>query len=396
MGVGETNDSVRGGGSSQVTRSTKPRVALDLHLLGSCETGNETYARELAKALCARGTFDYMLYVPNKSALPSELFHWPVVREIGHRSNAVRLAWQYPRRFIDDGASLVHMPTYVRPPWLRCACVVTIHDMSFEMFSDQLPVHLRMMLKALVRFSIRTCARVMTVSEASRRDIIRIYNVPPERIVVTPLAAAPIFSPQRAGEIARVRNTYGLCEKYVLAVGTVQPRKNLDVLIRAFSIVANEVPSHQLVIVGQSGWRGSMVYRAVDAAGLGGRVCFTGYVPEKDLPALYAGAEVFCHPSLYEGFGLPPLEAMACGTATITSSAGSLPEVVGDGARMFPATSVSDLAAVLWHLLRDPHARRDLAGRGRARAASFTWDRTARLTEEVFRSVLQGVQAGGF
>ena len=377
-----------------VTESTRHRVALDLHLLGARETGNETYARELAKALCSRNGFDYALYVPDRYALPPELQGWGMVCEIGHGSSVARLAWQYPRRFGQDSVDLVHMPTYVRPVWLRCASIVTVHDIAYELFPDQFAFKLRLMLKALVPVSVRSCARIITVSENSRRDILRVYGVSPEQVVVTPLAAAPVFQPQPAAEIRRVRNTYGVSDQYVLAVGTIQPRKNIELLIKAFAIVAQEAPSHQLVIAGQSGWHGSTVHRAVEAAGLGPRVRFTGYVPDSDLPALYSGAEVFCHPSLYEGFGLPPLEAMACGTATITSSAASLPEVVGDAAHMFPPTSVQDLVALLRHLLREDGARQELAARGRARAARFTWDRTARLTEDVYYSILTGYGIG--
>jgi glycosyltransferase involved in cell wall biosynthesis len=180
----------------------------------------------------------------------------------------------------------------------------------------------------------------------------------------------------------------------VLAVGNKQPRKNLPRLVQAFSSLAAEMPEPALVIAGQSGWQGSEVKNVVKEIGLGGRVRFIGFVPGADLPALYSGAEVFCYPSLYEGFGLPPLEAMACGAATITSNTSSLPEVVGDSALTVEPTSVADLAQALRVLLDNEAMRREYSRRGIERAALFSWDRTARMTRDVYDAVL-GVRRGG-
>ena len=216
----------------------------------------------------------------------------------------------------------------------------------------------------------------------------RFYRVNPRRVVVTPLAAGAHFTPQCESEIRRVRQAYDLPERYVLAVGNKQPRKNLPRLVEAFGSLAAEMPEPALVIAGQRGWQGTEVENVVQYMGLERRVRFTGFVPAEDLPALYSGADVFCYPSLYEGFGLPPLEAMACGVATITSNSSSLPEVVGDSAIMVEPTSVPGVAAALRALLANEAMRREYSRRGIERAALFSWDRTAHLTRDAYDAVL--------
>jgi glycosyltransferase involved in cell wall biosynthesis len=184
-----------------------------------------------------------------------------------------------------------------------------------------------------------------------------------------------------------VLHAHNLGGRYVLAVGNKQPRKNLSRLVRAFSSIALEMPDVTLVIVGQSGWQGSDVEQTVKSLGLNTRVRFTGFVPETDLPALYSGADVFCYPSLYEGFGLPPLEAMACGAPTITSNTSSLPEVVGDAALTVDPMSIEEMAGALRSLLADSTKREEYGRRALRQAALFSWDKTARLTRDAYDQV---------
>ena len=190
-----------------------------------------------------------------------------------------------------------------------------------------------------------------------------------------------------------MRSRYHLPCEYVLAVGSVQPRKNLRRLVEAFGGVASEYPGVALVIAGGKGAEGegaegALLRSEVLRLGLRERVRFTGYVPEGDLPALYAGASVFCYTSLYEGFGLPPLEATACGVPTITSNASSLPEVVGDAALQVTPMSVGETAAALRLMLGDGALRAEYARRGLARAEGYSWERTARMTRDVYDSIL--------
>jgi glycosyltransferase involved in cell wall biosynthesis len=369
-------------------------IAFDGHMIGTQETGNETYAVQLAAALGRLGGYDLRLYTPAPDKVPAGLRDLPGlrVRPFAAVPSAVRIPWLYPRLLRADRARLLHVQ-YVAPPRLPCASVVTVHDVSYKLYPEFFSPRVRLITGLLIGPSIRRAARVLTLSESSRQDILRLYRLPPGRVLVSPAAEGPQYRPQPPEAIARVRAAYDLPERYVLAVGNVQPRKNLPRLIAAFAASAPEVPDTHLVLVGRSAWRGSEVEATVARLGLGERVRFTGYVPDADLPALYSGAACFCYPSLYEGFGLPPLEAMACGTPTITSNVSSLPEVVGDAAITVDPTSVPDLTAALRRLLPDPAARQQYRACGLQQAARFSWDRTARDTRAVYDAVL-GVVRG--
>ena len=365
------------------------RIAFDGHMIGSRESGNETYALQLAAALGHLGGYQYRLYISHPHAVPPDMALPPSLsaRAFPGVPSFVRIPWLYPRLVRADGVSLLHM-TYIAPPRISCPVVLTVHDVSYRIFPQFFSPRVRFILGMLVGPSVRRAARIITISESTRRDIIRFYRVPPEQVAVTLLAAAPLYRPQTAEQIRRVRQAYALPEQYVLAVGNVQPRKNLPRLIEAFGDVLPGSPGTQLVIAGRSTWRGSEVEATVKRLGLAEPVRFIGYVPDSDLPALYAGAAAFCYPSLYEGFGLPPLEAMACGTPTITSNVSSLPEVVGDAALTVDPLSVRDIAAAMRRLLHEESARQEYRARGLARAAQFSWERTARLTREVYDGVL--------
>jgi glycosyltransferase involved in cell wall biosynthesis len=368
-------------------------IGIDAHMVGTQETGNETYIVELAAALGRLGGYDYKLYTPHPQLMPPELrraceSEALSVRVFPNVPSLVRIPFLYPRMARQDGLGLLHM-TYVAPPRLSCPLVLTIHDVSYRIFPRFFSPRVLLQLALTVGPGVRRARRIIAISESTKRDIVRFYRVSPRRIIVTPLAAGSQFSPQSENEIGRIRQKYDLPERYVLAVGNKQPRKNLPRLVQAFGSLAADMPEVALVIAGQSGWQGSEVDKVVREMGLDRRVRFTGFVPAGDLPALYSGAEVFCFPSLYEGFGLPPLEAMACGAATITSNSSSLPEVVGDSALTIDPTSVADLTRALRSLLQDEALRRDYSRRGIERAALFSWDRTARMTRDAYDAVLR-------
>lgn len=360
-------------------------MAIDAHMVGAHETGNETYVVHLASALARLGGYKYKLYTPRPHAIPPQIAASECVsiHSFGNVPAFVRIPWLYPRMAAEDGVGLLHM-TYMAPLRLRCPLVLSIHDVSYKVYPQFFSPRVRLLLALLVGPGIRRAARVVTISESSKRDIIRFYGVRPEKIVVTPLAAGSQYMPQPADEVARVLRAHNLSGRYVLAVGNKQPRKNLSRLVRAFSTIALEMPDVILVIVGQSGWQGSEVEQTVNSLGLNTRVRFTGFVPDVDLPTLYSGADVFCYPSLYEGFGLPPLEAMACGAPTITSNTSSLPEVVGDAALTVDPLSVEQLVGALRSLLADSTKRQEYGRRALQQAALFSWDRTARLTRDAY------------
>ena len=299
-------------------------IALDVHVIGEHETGNETYTLNLARALLAcapERTFG--LFTPHPERLPADLLSAVNARvvpmPIGNHLLRVPLA--LPIALWRSGARLVHV-NYVLPPICPCRGVATVHDLSYEVFpQDAPPSRDRLVLGALLPLSARQAGAIIAVSENTRRDVIRRLHVPEERVVVIHEAAPPAI--QRVtdeAELARVRRVHGLAARYLLAVGNVQPRKNLPRLVEAFAAVHKEGLIDQLVVVGQDRWRTSEVAKRVHALGLDKQVVFTGYALDGDLPALYSGAAVFVYPSLYEGFGLPVLEAMTCGAPVITSS----------------------------------------------------------------------------
>jgi len=233
--------------------------------------------------------------------------------------------------------------------------------------------------------------RVLTFSEAVKGQLVNWLGFPPERIVVTPLAPNERFKPQPPEEVERVRRKYRLFAPYILFVGTVEPRKNLVTLIRAFAAISKDFP-HLLVLSGARGWMSEPVFAEIERQGLKDRVVHLGYVPAKDLPALMSGAEVFVYPSLGEGFGLPPLEAMACGVPVICSNAPALPEVVGDNAVLVPPADVAAWEEALRHLLSNPDLRAVLGQKGLQRSRQFSWLETARLTLWAFEQAYQDVK----
>jgi glycosyltransferase involved in cell wall biosynthesis len=236
-----------------------------------------------------------------------------------------------------------------------------------------------------MRRAVAAARRVLCVSATTARDLRELLGVPPERIDVTPLGTDLRPAPPAAVDV--VRRRLGLDGPYLLGLGTVEPRKDLPTLVRAFAGVAAELP-HRLVLAGLGGWGAGALAAEVAAGGVADRILLPGYVPEADKAALLTGADVFAYPSRYEGFGLPVLEAMACGTPVVTTTGGSLPEVAGDAALLVEPGDPDALAAALAKLAGDPSARQAAAARGLARAAAFTWARCAAETVAAYRLAL--------
>ena len=375
-------------------------IAIDAHSVGTGLAGNETYVTNLVEELAALDTSNrYTLYVTRPAAVERFAGRWPHVsvrRTLPHTPLLripLTLSAELRRRPVD----LLHVQ-YTAPPLAPCPVVATIHDLSFEHLPATFKRRSWMQLRLTVRRTARRAAHVITPSEFTRRDICETYRVPPGRTSVIPLAAAELFTPGTAGEIERVRRAYLLgAGDYLLAVGSIQPRKNLARLVHAYADlrgarVGAKLP--KLVIAGKRAWLYEGTLRAVAERGLGPEdVIFTGYVPEADLPALYTGALGFVYPSYFEGFGLPPLEAMRCGTPVVVADRTSLPEVVGDAGLTFDPFDTGALAHALARLCGDEPLRAALRERGLARAASFTWRETARRTLEVYQRAIGGVMS---
>lgn len=370
-------------------------IAIDAHSVGTGLAGNETYIANLIEALAELDRVNrYTIYVTKREAVERYENRWPHVdvrRTLPH-SPLVRIPFTLVAELRRRPVDLLHVQ-YTAPPFAPCPVVATIHDISFEHLPETFTRRSRTQLRLTVRRTARRAAHIITPSEHTRRDITGTYGIDPRRVSVIPLAAAPHFAPiESAKEIARVRERYGIRDDYILAVGSIQPRKNLARLISAYSDLRRERPQAklpQLVIVGKRAWLYGETLRAVEQQGVSSHTLFTGYVPEGDLPALYTAALCFVYPSYFEGFGLPPLEAMRCGTPVITSNRTSLPEVLGDAGLMFDPSDTEALVDVLRRMIDDAGLRAELRAKGLRRARAFDWCETARLTLEIYQHVIR-------
>lgn len=300
----------------------------------------------------------------------------------------------FPRALRQDGIDLAHTQ-YTIPLRASCPIITTVHDISFRLYPEWFPRKHRLLMNLTVPASMRRASVVITDSESSRRDILRIYRLPPEKVAAIPLAAGPEFAPVPQ-EIARrtVKERFGLDRPYVLAVSVLQPRKNQPLLLEAFARARMKADlPHCLVLTGKKGWGCEELTRMASRLRLADALVFTGYVEDADLPPLYSAADAMAHPALYEGFGLTPLEAMACGAPTLVSDAPAMPEVVGDGAWVLPVMDAATWGEALVCVLTDPATRAFWSERGRRRAAAFRWARTAAETRAVYEAVHRSMQS---
>jgi glycosyltransferase involved in cell wall biosynthesis len=284
---------------------------------------------------------------------------------------------------------------YVGPPCHRGALVVTVHDLAFLRIPRAFPRLQAVRLRWQVRANARRAAVVITGSEHSKRDIREAYGIAPDRIDVIPLAVEATFAPVRdAVTLETVGRKFGITHRYILSVGRLNARKNLLGLLRAFERVRPGLTEPaQLVIAGPRDLGADALDRAIAASACANDVRRVGTVSDEDLPGLLSGATAFAYPSLFEGFGLPPLEAMACGVPVICSNTTSLPEVVGDAALTFDPSRTDDMSAALRRVLTEPALRADLIARGRARAAHFSWRATAERTLRAYRRAIRPADA---
>jgi glycosyltransferase involved in cell wall biosynthesis len=288
----------------------------------------------------------------------------------------VRIAWEQtvlPRQLagLQPRPDLLHGLAYALPMGWTGPGVVTIYDLSFLRFPRTFNLTNRVYLTATTRATARRARRIITISEHTRRDIVRLLSVPEQRVDVTYPAADERYRPLPAPEVDVFRQARGLPDAFVFAVGTLEPRKNLVGLLHAYARLRQ--PRAPLYVAGGSGWQVSPIFDTVQQLDLHDDVHFLGFVPEDELPLWYNAAQLFAFPSLYEGFGLPVLEAMACGTPVITSTAASLPEVAGQAAVLVPPEDTDRLAQEMERVLDDPQRQMEMRAAGRIQASRFSW-----------------------
>jgi glycosyltransferase involved in cell wall biosynthesis len=296
-------------------------------------------------------------------------------------------------RLLPD-AELFHATEHLLLPLRSIPTVLTVHDLIFR----HLPMHHkplnRWYLNVTMPLYCRRATHVIAVSECTRRDLIAAYDLPEDKVTVVHEAAAPRFRLQPPEAVAAVRSRYGFPDRYLLFVGTIEPRKNLTCLLSAFEAVHAEGLSDGLVIVGRRGWLYDDFFARLEQSPVRDAVLFPGYVPDEDLPAVYSGAQGLVFPSAYEGFGLPVLEAMACGTPVVASNVSSLPEIGGDAALYSDPVDVEGMTEAVRRLLCDAELREHLRARGLERAAEFSWERAAARTRAVYGRFLDSAGVG--
>ena len=366
------------------------RIGIDVRKLHDFGIG--TYIRNLLRQL-ARLDHDteYVLFSqPDDCAgLGSLGENFRTVPETaGKYSVAEQL--KIPMAIRREKVTLFHAPHYVLPPLVRCKSVVTIHDCIHLMFPQYLPNRLSLAYaRTSISLAARRATRVLTVSESSKHDILRFVDVPPDNIDVIYNSYDERFGVEPNEEdVARVRERYQLHDRFVLYAGNVKPHKNLERLIEAFNLLRQRgLDDLKLVLIGDDISRYTALRRAVHRHQLHKYVRFLGYLPEETLAVMYRLAGVFVFPSLYEGFGLPPLEAMASGTPVVTSNVSSLPEVAGNAAVLVDPYDTHSIADGIHRVLTDDALRADLRRLGLARAKQFSWESSVRRVREIYGQV---------
>ena len=281
-------------------------------------------------------------------------------------------------------------PTAQIPLFIPCPVVATIHDLAFFEFGEQFTWSTRHRSQIQTRYAVRRAQHLLAVSETTKADLIKRFHLPPEFITVTPHGVSGDFRPMHGQDaVARVRKVYNLPERYILYVGRIQPRKNIQRLIDAFATLREHMPGlpHRLVIAGDRGWMDDPIFEHARKSPAAECIQFIGYVERPDLAPLIAQADVLTLVSLWEGFGMPVVEAMASGTAVVVSNCSSLPEVVGDAGITVDPYDVDAIASAIQAILENEDLRHGLERKALERAAQFTWQRSARLTLEALRSV---------
>jgi glycosyltransferase involved in cell wall biosynthesis len=367
------------------------RFAVDAHAIGRHLTGNEVYVRSLLSALAGLNhESEFIAYVSGESAaqyLPANIRTRRVAT-----NPFVRLGFDLARRVRQDQPDLLHVQ-YTAPLACPVPVVVSVHDVSFLEHPEYFTRDRAWQLQFTVRRTVNRAARILTGSEFSRASILKVYgDLDEDKVVVVPNAAASEFRPiSREAAAAAVRERFDIDKPFVLTVGDLQPRKNQIGLIKAFARLVHAYPQlkQNLVMAGKETWFADQVHKASRDSGIADRIQFSGFVSDDDLLQLYNACDLFIFPSFYEGFGLPALEAMACGRAVACSHTSALPEVVDGAAILFDPYALDEIVRALADLLLDRELRARFERLGLQRAAHFSWQKTAQRTLEVFHEVLE-------
>ncbi len=370
------------------------KVGINAHLLsgeaGYRRAGIHQYIAQVLRHLpWEEGEPTYVVFTQQKNLFVDVPGITAVSSRLSTGNRLLRILWEqivWPWQARQHKLSLLHSMAFVTPLLSTCPAVITVYDLSFLHFPERFPVLQRLYLSSQTRRSCRRARRIITISESSRQDVHRFFGIPLNQIDVVVPGVDQVYRPLPASEVVAFRQQHNL-NRFVLHVGTLQPRKNIPVLIEAMSQLDD--PDLKLVLVGGKGWLYDDIFRQVQALGLAERVIFTGYVPDDDLPLWYNAADLLVFPSVYEGFGLPVLEAMACGTPVIAANSSSIPEAVGKAGLLFAPDDVETLVSQMTAVLTDTDLHNKLRQQGLEQAQKFSWARAGRETAEVYQRALQ-------
>lgn len=361
------------------------KIGINVQLSVGEKTGIGNYIYYLTKALnCIDPINDYCYFTYQKYL---------------SQGSWLRILWEQfilPRDIKKEGADVIHLPDYALPimdmgsrPY-----IITVHDLAFIFYPETFSKGKLLTKLLLIKPSLAKARRIIAVSENTKKDLIDVYKIPAEKIrVVYNGVDVDQFKPLDKQDVEKQLQDLGLIPGYILYIGTLEPRKNVPTIIKAYKALKEKYKIREkLVIGGGKGWLYDDIFRLVSELNLIEDIIFTGYVKAEDLPYLYNGAAVFVYPSLYEGFGFPPIEAMACGVPVVTGNVSSLPEVVGDAGIQISPTDVEAVASAIYKIISDPVHAAELSDRGLERCKRFTWEETAKKTMAVYREVFNEQQ----
>lgn len=364
------------------------RIGIDIHTVGARQTGNETYIRNVLQHMLPMTTEDEFFLYQTKSVELPDWMRQANLKMVRPHNPLVRIPFGFPLALKKDAID-VALFQYVIPPVMSCPAVTVIHDISFEFYPEFFNLLSRKRMQYLIPYAAKQSRHILTVSEYSKKQIIERYNIAEDKITVTYNGVAGMFSPSTDNEtLDNTLQRFSLNKPYILAVGNLQPRKNIERLVRVYAKLRKQgLIEQDLVLVGQMHWQGHAIVEEIRKNGVINHVKTTGYVSDDELVALYNRADLFVYPSLYEGFGLPVIESMACGTPVITSDVSSIPEVAGDAAILIDPHSDDSLSAQLQRLASDISLRSILSDKGILQAKKFNWKTTAEQTLSILQRV---------
>jgi len=373
---------------------SRARIGINAHLLSGQESyrraGIHHYIDRLLSQLSLAGErFHFTVFTNSRHDMPQvasttiAATRWPTTRP------ALRIAWEqlaWPVAAFRGRLDLLHSMAFVTPLFSPCPTVVTVYDLSFLHYPDRFPPLQRLYLTSQTRRSCRSARRVVTISESGRLDVHKLLGVPLGQIDVVRPGVDAAFSPRSKAEVEAFRRRAEVPDRFILHVGTLQPRKNITILLEAFAKL--ERPDLELVLVGGKGWYYEEIFKRVESLGLQKRVRYAGYVPDAVLPLWYNAAAMLVFPSVYEGFGMPVAQAMACGTPVIAAGTSAVPEVAGTAARLFDPQDLTALVEHMAIVIDNPRTAATMRENGFDQSKNFSWQQAGRAMVAVYQHAL--------